>query len=100
MLGRGPSEGIAPAGGGQGLLYSLQFMRAAVRAGRLCCAGLPRRLEGGRKIRRLADERPPDQIRISKNNEIKMWTPRVEAGAYHESEMRIRSQNTLISPSL
>ena len=82
MLGRGPSEGIAPAGGGQGLLYSLQFMRAAVRAGQLYCAGLPGRLEGGREIRRLGDERPPDQIRISKNNEIKMGTPRVQAGAY------------------
>lgn len=50
----------------------------------VCAAGLPRRLWGGRKIRRLGDERPADQIRISKNNEIKMWTPGVQA-AYHES---------------
>ena len=51
-------------------------------AGYAVCAGLPRRLRGGRKIRRLGDERRPDQIRISKNNEIKMWTPGVQAAAY------------------
>ena len=49
----------------------------------LCRPAVPRRLLGGRKIRRLGDERPPDQeIRISKNNEIKMWTPGVQAAAY------------------
>ena len=78
---------MAPAGGGQGLYihYSLcgHFQQGRDGRGWLCCASRARRLRGGRKIRRLGDERPPDQeIRISKNNEIKMGTPRVQAGAY------------------